>query len=172
MLWKFAFLLCNRNKAFSSAYLNLLLWLLDLLLTRSSVRLHSTMPGSLWLFKKLTNVLSNCIDLLGFFHVALMLKARSRREWRKDRPPALTRVILLLIWHSLHSALMVWMSGSGEFWKELLFSTDVWTNFRAEVIFRIKWRLWADSLVKLIGQFSDYVIGYKTCVKVWQLSRY
>ena len=43
-----------------------------------------------------SNGCSEC-DLFGFFHVALMSKARSRREWRKDRPPALTRVLFLCI---------------------------------------------------------------------------
>lgn len=47
----------------------------------------------------------------------------------------------------------------------LLFSTDVWTKVRAEVIFRIKRKVSADSLLKPIGQFSDDVIRCKTCVK-------
>lgn len=35
-------------------------------------------------------------SILSGVFLALVLKARSRREWRKDRPPALTRVLYLL----------------------------------------------------------------------------
>ena len=65
---------------------------------------------------------------------------------------------------------IVWSSGWGLFWKELLLVTDVSTTW-AEVIFRVKWIVFVSRWcykggpLNVIGQFSHDGIGWKTRVK-------
>ena len=77
-----------------------------------------------------------------------------------------------MVWTQEYHAVVriVWSSGWGKFWKELLLVTDVSTTW-AEVIFRVKWIVfvsrWCYKVgpLNVIGQFSHDGIGLKTRVK-------